>query len=410
MAGNLTIVPLLAVGLPLNFEPKGKLDASKIFSKKIQEDVLNKKKTIEVGGIRVSYANEIQGVLVKNGEETLHFRLTAEGNKYFVVEFFIDVCSNKWPTELSKLVEKGLIQKDALKYLGLDRRQIGPNKKERCDNSYSSLNNDFDPDTRSISQVDAANPIQSLLGVNTAQVVPPWWKRYNNTLDYFTGESANVYRRHYPRVKISSLVEAISPGARTPNTDLHRRLAARHFFALPTKLPQDFISTGRYGTSLERDESFYTNARERLHRIDIRHKFFINYTGHQGPVGAALAERYIPVYWQVFTKDRIVNTVQDYRLSFVNNKFSVKESAALMTEPKHQIDQTVLFQTHGLPDAEDLKREGINEVVVFGEDDPKKYISVDTFNCPNQNFRDYLKKLERNGIRITIYGLDSDVA
>lgn len=215
-----------------------------------------------------------------------------------------------------------------------------------------------------------------------------------------------MIRKEHTRLDISALTQAIKP--KSLEDPFHKSLETSHFFTVPKDFPSQFTPTGRIGEGLTRDESFYSAANSYLSsRTDLHHLMFYNYTGHQAPVGAALADKGVPVYWQLNGDERIINAAQDYHESFQNNRFEITDSAAILLEPNH--GGTVIL-TDRLPTGATLKAAGIYEIVVFSED-PFENQSIDlaTSHMPDRNFKDYLVSLQSQGIKITIVGLEQFV-
>jgi hypothetical protein len=181
-----------------------------------------------------------------------------------------------------------------------------------------------------------------------------------------------------------------------------------HYFTLPIGLSFDFKPIGRIGEFLKRDEKFYENARSELVALrNPKKTLFLNFTGHSGSVAAALAEKGIPIYWQMRGNERTINSLQDWIGKITANTKSNKTCAGLMLEPSHGAKDDVAVSIATLPTAADLQRMGLTTVIVFSENIFGRLHTVDSLvTASDAAFINYLRGLETNGVKVQVSGLD----
>jgi len=195
--------------------------------------------------------------------------------------------------------------------------------------------------------------------MRVARINEKWWEHPAHTMPDFLTKN-DIYHKEDVKHDISALKKIVAPKENPYNI--------RQFFTIPDELPSNFTPQGRFGQFLKRDEEFFRNTKAILKEKyqDVSHSFFINFTGHQGSIGAALSEVNIPVFWQVIGDDRIINSLQDWKESFIKNDNSNNTNAALLLEPSHWIPATsILFGL--LPQINTLKENGIKHLIVFTE-------------------------------------------
>ena len=170
-------------------------------------------------------------------------------------------------------------------------------------------------------------------------------------------------------------------------------------------VPGDYYPVGRPGDGMKRDAMFYNHAKESLQPFtNTKGTVFINYTGHEGPVAAALAEHNIPLAWQISTpNERVIQQIQDYHRELGANNSSNDSNLGIILEPNHGGNTINLSN---LPSLEYLRQRGLTEVVILSEDIYGTSNTLGSVKYPDSNFQDYLKGLESNGIKVKIIGLD----
>ena len=223
-----------------------------------------------------------------------------------------------------------------------------------------------------------------------------WWEQPKYNPDFFK-VNPGTYHRENAKYDISSLqMVAI------PKSDA---FGIKNYFRIPRRLPEDFVPLGRLNDALKTDEIFFKNTKSIL---DAKYKntsntFFINYTGHQGPVGAALSELNTPVFWQIFGDERIINSLQDWKESYMSNNFKNDTNACLLLEPNHGIPQ---INYDDLPPINTLKEKGINSFVVFTENRYGGSYTTDDLPNIDPPIIKYLQEAKAAGIDIHVEGVD----
>lgn len=177
---------------------------------------------------------------------------------------------------------------------------------------------------------------------------------------------------------------------------------------LSDNLSRKLIHYGRKGDTIDRDFTFYTYAREYLDNNKLTNTLFINYTGHSGPVAAALSEQNIPLFWQMdlsqdnIAEDRVLGQIQDYSTQISNNNGTNNSNMGLMLECPHGFENTLIH--NDLPTSSDLLAKGIENVVIFTED-PYQEISTATSELI-PGIQAYVEELKKAGIIIKYVGID----
>ncbi len=218
---------------------------------------------------------------------------------------------------------------------------------------------------------------------------------------YFKNASECIERKcGRGKFSIQELLEKISP----KNNNL------KHTMRL-SNVPRSLIHYGRKGDTIDRDYMFYIYAQNFMREHSSSNTLFINYTGHSGPVAAALAEHNIPTYWQMdlsednIAEDRILGQIQDYINIITKNENTNNSNLALMLEPPHSFIPTVIQSA--LPSIEALKLQKIRKIVIFTEDP----FGEETNECPNSDtfflgIKSFVDKLTQSGFEIEFVGLD----
>ncbi|MCQ9207221.1 MAG: HEAT repeat domain-containing protein, partial [Omnitrophica bacterium] len=225
-----------------------------------------------------------------------------------------------------------------------------------------------------------------------------WWEKPRYSNPKFFELNPDISRRPLDkRLAIEGLRQIATP-KRNP-------LGISHFLSIPGAIPMNIVPTGRIGDNIELDDRYYENAKKTLASMkDAKQTCFINYTGHQGPVGACLAQMDIPVYWQLVANERVLNALQDFAEYFQNNTFENDSNFAIVLEPKHAFIGVDILS---LPSIYKLKNSNIKEIVVFSEDELGKTTNLRDFqkSGAEQEFADYLSELQKAGFPVKIVGL-----
>jgi hypothetical protein len=184
-----------------------------------------------------------------------------------------------------------------------------------------------------------------------------------------------------------------------------------HSIETPSDMPAGFSPIGRIGDGLKRDEMFHQHAQTIIQNRyqNAKNTLFINYTGHEGPVAAALAKRNIPTYWRLTASSRILDQMQDWREDVTQSNGKNDSNAGLILEPNHGGGGSVPITLSQLPDIATLKAKGITKIVVFTEDTysekaPHDYRKVES-NWPDLEFRQFVAAAGQK-FDIAVEGLD----
>ena len=169
------------------------------------------------------------------------------------------------------------------------------------------------------------------------------------------------------------------------------------------------IPFGRSNTYINRDYIFFQNTKNALKNLEPKNALFINYTGHCGPVGAALKSKNIPLIWNLkldedaLAEKRIIEQIQDYY-----NELSTPENheicnLGLMLESPHGDFET--FEVSKLLTSSQLKQKQIKKIYIFVEEPADKPIMLADCNFYNDAFSNYAKLLS-NDFEIKIIPID----
>ena len=206
---------------------------------------------------------------------------------------------------------------------------------------------------------------------------------------YFEEESflKAVKENEYKVGRAMKTVKELKQLLLTDNSDIHF-----------SECDENLIVLGRANDYIDRDYVFYVNAQNALNEIEIENSFFINYTGHCGPVGAVLAKKGVPLIWnlylenEAFVEKRIVEQIQDYYFD-LESKPKSKNSLGLMLECQH--GEFEPFVVQNFPTIEFLKEKNIKDVYIFVEM-PADVIFLEEFDKYfNDNFKDYVFNLKK---------------
>lgn len=230
----------------------------------------------------------------------------------------------------------------------------------------------------------------------------------------------NLLRRTGERLALADLVEGVLTRSAPPRSEtedpLDRFLRTVTRLTIPAGVPSDVVPFGRFNSDLRRDEAYLAATEKVLDRLGVLpgDTFFINYTGHQGAVGAALAHRGVPVYWGLTINERIADALQSFFPDLAtrgpaHTQERVSPSAtAIMLEPYHLRvgDFRSDIDVAKLPDSTML-RAAAKKVIVFTEDHAGKEPSVDDVHLPrpDEPFRDYLRSLSAAGVEVRVQGV-----
>jgi hypothetical protein len=175
--------------------------------------------------------------------------------------------------------------------------------------------------------------------------------------------------------------------------------------------PDSLIPSGRLNDGLRRDEIYFINAQESLKNRNMANTVFFNYTGHQGSVAAALAQRGVPSSWNLTLSERIADQLQDWVPFITSHKVNTRlNSHGVILEPSHALglDGNGKINISQLPNPETLKKQGITTIAIFTEDKFGVNIDLQGFmtRAPNREFAEYLSTLQQSGLVIHFIGLE----
>jgi hypothetical protein len=215
------------------------------------------------------------------------------------------------------------------------------------------------------------------------------------------------------------IADEASASPASNSTELGRFLARVNRIAIPWGIPPGFVPFGRRGRALDRDRFFEGAAETAIERLgDLSNTFFINYTGHQASVGAALAAKGVTVYWALDVNERIANAMQDRQTVLVGRDRERKtpkrspSAVALMLEPNHPTDlfapPSSEIRLRELPTLALLRGSSAQRVIVFNEDTAGDDVSVDRMKIGlgDDAFHRYLQTLSYHGIDVRVVGLN----
>lgn len=180
---------------------------------------------------------------------------------------------------------------------------------------------------------------------------------------------------------------------------------------LSPNLPESLIIYGRKGDTIDRDNEFYVHTKMVINP-SVSKTLYINYTGHCGPVAAALCENGITnLIWNLKldidnnAEERIIGQLQDYSQSLMNPERKKSDNIGLLLEPAHGFDQTIDYDN--LPSVEIFKRLGMEHVVVFVEKSFDETCSIQDIEAlEDENFKKYIKSFINAHISVSAIGID----
>ena len=163
---------------------------------------------------------------------------------------------------------------------------------------------------------------------------------------------------------------------------------------------ENLIVLGRANSFADRDYKFFINTQNTLSSITTKNSLFINYTGHCGSVGAALASNKIPLIWVLDLSDdaraekRVIEQLQDYFSELSTQPTHDNHCFGLMLECPHGDFET--FDIKNFPTIEFLKENNIKNVYVFVEEPAETTVLFDDYNFYHDAFKEYLVGLKSN--------------
>jgi len=228
-----------------------------------------------------------------------------------------------------------------------------------------------------------------------------WWEEHRYIDSDFLEKNKGLIGKvnSLPRLTLAELLEIIEPKDRL----------FPHFIGLPMDIPPSLKLTGRLGYAETRDKNYYEMAKQSIAELgdSFKDALMINYTGHQAPVGAAIAEHNIPIYWQMTANQRILNAIKDYYPYFKNNTLQNHyNNYSVLLEAPHSPADVISISL--LPNAKQLQDLGISQIILFTENISGKKYTLSDLSMTNvrPEFIDYLEELYVNGIKPIIIGLE----
>lgn len=180
---------------------------------------------------------------------------------------------------------------------------------------------------------------------------------------------------------------------------------------LSPNLSESLIVYGRKGDTIDRDNEFYVHTKKAINQ-NMSKTLFINYTGHCGPVAAALCEKGVTnLIWNLkldtdnIAEERILGQLQDYSQSIINSERKESKNIGLLLEPAHGFAQTIDYDN--LPRIKTLKKMGIEHVVVFVEKPFDEECSIEYIEKQRDLlFKQYIQSFIDASITVSIIGVD----
>lgn len=180
---------------------------------------------------------------------------------------------------------------------------------------------------------------------------------------------------------------------------------------LSPNLPESLIVYGRTGNNIDRDNEFYIHTKNAINPNTSK-TLFINYTGHCGPVAAALCENGITnLIWNLkldtdsIAEQRILGQLQDYSQSLMISERKDSDNIGLLLEPAHGFDQTIDY--YKLPSVGIFQRMGIDHVVILVEKPFDETCSVeDIETLKDEYFKEYIKSFIDAHISVSVVGVN----
>ena len=180
---------------------------------------------------------------------------------------------------------------------------------------------------------------------------------------------------------------------------------------LSPNLSESLIVYGRIGDTIDRDNEFYIHTKRAISK-SISKTLFINYTGHCGPVAAAMCENGVTnLIWNLkldtanIAEERILGQLQDYSQSIINTERKGNENIGLLLEPAHGFERTINYEN--LPSIDVFKRMGIEHVVILIEKPFDETCSMeDIEKLKDSLFKKYIHLFIDAGITASVIGVD----
>lgn len=180
---------------------------------------------------------------------------------------------------------------------------------------------------------------------------------------------------------------------------------------LSPNLPESLIVYGRKGDTIDRDNEFYAHTKRAINP-SMSKTLYINYTGHCGPVAAALCENGITnLIWNLkldadnIAEKRFLGQLQDYSQSLMTPERKDSDSIGLLLEPAHGFDQTIDY--YNLPSVEIFKRLRIEHIVVLLEKPFDGTCSMQDIEAlKDEIFKKYIKSFIDAHISVSVIGVD----
>lgn len=193
--------------------------------------------------------------------------------------------------------------------------------------------------------------------------------------------------------------------------EIKKLLETKHSFLEFSKCDENLIVVGRRNDRADRDYKFFLNTKEALSNMDFKNCFFVNYTGHCGSVGAALALEGIPLVWNLklgedaWAETRIVEQFQDYYQELETKPNEALQSLGLMLECPHGHFET--FDVEKFPSAEFLSKQKIKKVCVLVEEAFGTNVEFESYDFDNQQIKEYFENLKEK-FEVFAVGIDEN--
>lgn len=234
------------------------------------------------------------------------------------------------------------------------------------------------------------------------------WREPRYTIPDFFLKNPGIYRKKgIPSRSADALRKMLQPKM-NPWQDI-----LGHRIDFPSEMPAEFIPTGRIGDGLKRDEVFYRNAVVVMKKrySEAKNILFVNYTGHEGPVAAALAKNKISSHWSLTASPRILDQIRDWVDEIARaSQDALDSNVGLILEPNHGPTR---IETWILPEVGEIQGRGIHKIVVFSEDRysqssplPGSYRQLSK-HWPDPEMEEFLNDANQLGIQIVVEGLES---
>lgn len=186
---------------------------------------------------------------------------------------------------------------------------------------------------------------------------------------------------------------------------------------LSDELPRQLVPYGRQNDFIDRDYTFYRYTQQHLTNEESG-VLYISYTGHTVATASALAEKNIPLIWQMdlsesgISEKRVLEQLQDYSSILIRNNESNTANLGIMLELDHNLsygyhDYRPTVMKNMLPDIDFLKQIGIKKVKVFTEDTFSPASKDQTSIKYILGIETYLESLRAGGLPVSFVGVDS---